>query len=625
LLGVAKFPAVGIIDFMGCGGIGLLNRSIVMVVRGGSFRAVGRVLVSELILVAACASIALSADGQTGDIPRKLYTKVLPSLVMVRTDSGLVGGFVVDAAKGLVATSCHSLRGSPKKVVVRFLDDKENREYAADGFVAVSQGKDLALLHVKAGDRKLQSLPLADKLPTEDQLVYAVPTNIYADSPRPEGRVVAVRSGKEASELLAQIWGGDFYRTELRYDLDATWIQSSAALSPGNSGGPLVNSDGEAIGVNTWCVPSGPIGENLNFAISAADLKRFIAAAGTNVRPFSELPPWKHADKTDPAKTPDLRTLRAQVEPSIVGVRAGGELASGVVVDGDKGLVLTRYHLFAEGVKDATASVRQGNEVKQYPVDGFVSVSQDKDLALIAIKVGDGKLRDARLAEGLPDENRPVYAFSPSFMDRSVAVYGLACRAAVVAVRSGQKARDRLAAGPDSPACRKRVGHTFEGTWIEFTPQSPLPTCGVPLASETGEIVGITMGRFTTDKGALLYRAVAATELKQFIAAAGTKVQPLAAMPSFTVKRKDPDAIVGIGAPPLPKLPRPNPDRSDSKKAVKSALRTWTSSGGNFKVKAKLITVEDDKVKLERKDGKRITVPIDALSDEDRDFIEKIR
>jgi serine protease Do len=76
---------------------------------------------------------------------------------------------------------------------------------------------------------------------------------------------------------------GDFYSSESLQNL----IQTDTAINQGNSGGPLVNIDGEVIGVNTAVAGGGA--ENIGFAIPANDIKSLIASVlekGVLERPY---------------------------------------------------------------------------------------------------------------------------------------------------------------------------------------------------------------------------------------------------------------------------------------------------------------------------------------------------
>lgn len=64
------------------------------------------------------------------------------------------------------------------------------------------------------------------------------------------------------------------------------WIQTTAAISPGNSGGPLVDALGRVVGVNTLGLPPGIRAQNLNFAVSADQ----VAALLPNVQ-MASFPP----------------------------------------------------------------------------------------------------------------------------------------------------------------------------------------------------------------------------------------------------------------------------------------------------------------------------------------------
>lgn len=73
----------------------------------------------------------------------------------------------------------------------------------------------------------------------------------------------------------------------------------------------------------------------------------------------------------------------------------------------------------------------------------------------------------------------------------------------------------------------------------------------------------------------------------------------------------------GASSPaPTPSLPTPSPPPLPE--APPAEMRTWTDSTGKFKLDAKLIAVENGNVKLERPDGKIVTMPLDKLSPADQ-------
>jgi len=63
-------------------------------------------------------------------------------------------------------------------------------------------------------------------------------------------------------------------------------LQSDAAMNPGNSGGPMINTDGEAIGINTAIIPSA---QGLSFSIgidSAKEIARYLIIDGKVTKAF---------------------------------------------------------------------------------------------------------------------------------------------------------------------------------------------------------------------------------------------------------------------------------------------------------------------------------------------------
>ena len=181
-------------------------------------------------------------------------------------ERGQGSGIVMDA-KGLVLTNAHVVE-RVESVTVTLAEGEQH-----DGtVVGVDPVTDLALVRLKGRDLP-PAAPLGDSEALEvGDWAIALGT--------PFGLERTVTLGI-VSSLHRNINSLGF--SDKRLDL----IQTDAAINPGNSGGPLVNGDGDVIGINTL-VRSGP-GAGLGFAIPI-NLARHVAdqllADGEVVHPY---------------------------------------------------------------------------------------------------------------------------------------------------------------------------------------------------------------------------------------------------------------------------------------------------------------------------------------------------
>lgn len=161
---------------------------------------------------------------------------------------GYGSGFIV--SPGYIVTNAHVVKEAAKVSVI-FSDG-----FTSDArIVAVDPYRDLALLKtvehgepIKLGD--------SDKLEV-GEIVLAIGSPLgLLENTVTMGVVSALGRTIHSREIVLE-------------DL----IQTDAAINPGNSGGPLVNLDGEAIGVATAIVP---FAQGIGFAIPINTVKRFI-------------------------------------------------------------------------------------------------------------------------------------------------------------------------------------------------------------------------------------------------------------------------------------------------------------------------------------------------------------
>ena len=216
---------------------------------------------------------------QSDDIVKRIDRSVVAIQAADRNGSG----FLIDH-KGTVVTNLHVVQNTGA-AQLKFVDGSI---YDVAGFIAVSPEKDLVLLRISSTRSDFKPLPITDELPRKGETVYALGSPRGYFGSITDGIVSAIRTGSEIRKIaMGQPDGAERLERALDFSNDITWIQTSSPISPGNSGGPLVNSRGEVIGVNTWMQTDA---QNLNFAVSASSILELLADAKEEVEPLAHLP-----------------------------------------------------------------------------------------------------------------------------------------------------------------------------------------------------------------------------------------------------------------------------------------------------------------------------------------------
>ena len=185
----------------------------------------------------------------TSDGYARLIKKVQPAIVTIHTfdrageEKSLGSGFLIND-KGHLITNYHVLKDS-YYAIIKFSDGKETKIYT-DKAIGIDRKADLVKIHVKPTTPQINFLKIADSLPEVGERIVVVGSPLGLEQTVTDGVVSGVRQVD-----------------------DLKFIQISAPISPGSSGGPVVNMKGEVVGVSTFILKGG---QNLNFAIPASKI-----------------------------------------------------------------------------------------------------------------------------------------------------------------------------------------------------------------------------------------------------------------------------------------------------------------------------------------------------------------
>jgi S1-C subfamily serine protease len=158
-----------------------------------------------------------------------------PAVVVVKTDDGFGSGFIIKP-DGIIVTNDHVVANAKEMAV----ELPSGEVYKNVYLLSSDPANDLAILKIEAVDLPTVPLGNSNKVRVGDEVL-----------------LIGTPKGLEQTASNGLISG-------IRIDNGIRVLQTSAAASPGSSGGPLLDRSGEAVGVMSFGIVNG---ENLNFAI----------------------------------------------------------------------------------------------------------------------------------------------------------------------------------------------------------------------------------------------------------------------------------------------------------------------------------------------------------------------
>ncbi len=195
---------------------------------------------------------------------RQFFGSQIPNIPQERVQRGFGSGFVV-SSDGLILTNAHVVDGSDEVNVTL----KDGRTYEGK-VMGTDSLTDVAVIKIEAAD--LPAVTFADSEQLQPgEWAIAIGNPLGLDNTVTTGIVSA--TGRSSAQVGIA-------------DKRVSFIQTDAAINPGNSGGPLLNAQGEVIGINTAIIQNA---QGLGFAIpvnTARDIAEDLIANGKVEHPY---------------------------------------------------------------------------------------------------------------------------------------------------------------------------------------------------------------------------------------------------------------------------------------------------------------------------------------------------
>ena len=513
-------------------------------------------LVALLMILATSAS--LSAQ-DLADVIEKSERSVVRIEVKGKNGDSIGSGFVVEKG-GVIVTNVHVLAGA-QTATATFANGKS---YEIEGTYHFDESRDICIAQL-ASDVDLPTIVVSRVQPRKGETVTALGAPRGLSFTATNGIVSAMRRGED-------IGGGR----------QGTWIQIDAALSPGNSGGPLINGKGRVIAMST--LASTGSSQNLNFGIAATDIREAISTS----RDFelTSLPRGVGELEMDEGGGGDDSVIdRPEISKEI--------LADYVDECRDDYVDLKRQLVKnAREAENKFKLMRKGKTA--------LPVRTDRDYVIVGsarnkkheyfFRSEATKRRIVRKAEKLHDDLQKIKS-SVSKTVNNESLFELLKYSGPFLDPTQQKSIGVIEEG--------RVLHAFNehDAIVEFDQQPYL----LWLPSTTG------MSRGSMLPPTTVY--VAGTETVRVPGGSTMAVTLLIGIKDSELKK----AIFGDDR---------NMARKDGDKVSGEKMRTWKA--GRFEVVAKVVRIDSDKVTLMKTNGKTVEVPRDILSSEDSKYLRKL-